>query len=119
MVVLEQERADVAASDFAVIECELGIDYVSADHPIGLRKIMLVVTVHAAECDHRCNGVTPATSATGALLIVCAPRWHVAQGNTRQCANIDSNLHRCGAGKNVYRSRATRRPAECGRDILE
>src|SRR5260370_41852973 len=107
MVVLEEKRADVAASDFAVIQRELRINHVSADHPVGLREIVLIVTIHASECDNGRNGVTSTPRATGALLIVCAPRRHVAQSHAGQCANIDSNLHRCGARKNVNRRGTT------------
>ena len=38
MVILEEERPDMAASDFLVVERELGIDHVAPDHASGSVK---------------------------------------------------------------------------------
>ena len=63
MIALKQEGSDVTASDFAIVQRKFRVNYVATDHSVRFGKIMLVVTVRAAECDHGRNGVAAAASA--------------------------------------------------------
>ena len=108
MIVLKQERTDVTAGDFAIVERELRVDHVAADHAVRLGEIVLVVAVGAAERDHGRNGVAAASGAARALLIICASRRHIAQRHAGQSANIDTDFHRRGAGEHVDGRRAPR-----------
>ena len=87
----------MAPNDLSIVEGELGINYSPPDHPIRFGKVVLVMTIGATECHDCCHGVSTPTSSAGALLVVGAARWHIAQRDTRQGADINSDLHSCGA----------------------
>src|SRR5687767_1624688 len=101
MVVLQQKRSDVPARDLRIIEGELWVYDVAANHSGGFREVVLVMAVRTAEGDHGGDRVAAASGAPGTLLIVRASGRHVAQGDSRQHANIDTDLHRSRAREHV------------------
>src|ERR1019366_1928825 len=84
VIILQQECSDMAPDDLPIVEGELGVNYSPADHPVRFSKVVLVMTVSAAECHDRCHRVSAAAGPAGALLVVGSPWGHIAQRDPRQ-----------------------------------
>ena len=80
---------------------------------------MLIMAVGAAESDDGRDGVAATARPSGTLLIVRAARRHIAQGNAGQDTQVDANLHRRRARKNVDGGRSAAPRTRGQGNILE
>jgi hypothetical protein len=94
VIALQKIRTEMSACDISVLQRQTRIDDRAPDHLVRVRKIVIIVAVGTAEGDHGRNGIAAPSCATGALLIVRASWWHIAQGNAGEFADVDTDLHR-------------------------
>ena len=78
------------------------------------------MAIGAPEGDHRGDGIAAPPGPAGTLLVAGPRRRHVTEGDTRQGANVDANLHGGGARQDVNRRLGGRpRRWDAQIDILE
>ncbi len=81
VIVLQEERADVAAHDLRVVQCQFRVDDITPDHLVGLGEIVLIMAVCAPKRDDCGYSIAATTCTACPLLIVSTPRRHVSQGH--------------------------------------
>ena len=103
VVPLEQVRSDMTPRDLGVVERESRIVNGAPDHLVGMREVVLVVAVSAAERGHGRDCVSAPACSACALLVVRARRRHVPERDAREGADVDADLHRRRARQDVDR----------------
>ena len=88
--------------DLGVVQSQHWIIDPTTNHAVWLGEVVLIMAISASECDHRCNGVPSAASASRSLLVI-GPRWrHVPECHARQSADVDTYLHCRCARQDIY-----------------